>query len=145
MRPEVALRLLALAALALVAAVVAVAVSRAGGNEGANTSALPDAAPAPDGGWYRALAAPAPTVTKPTQTACGARLDAKTLGIAHPVLPCNVKLYIEYDGRRVLTQVIDRGPQGGGREFELTKALADRIGLKGVALVQWRFAVEPED
>ena len=145
MRPDLALRVLALAALALVAAVVAVAVSRAAGDDDDPAAALPDAAPAPGGGWYRALAAPVPAPQKPRRTACGTMLDAQTVGVAHPVLPCNVKLYIEYEGRRVLTQVIDRGPQAGGREFDLTKPVADQIGLRGLHVVRWRFAVAPDD
>jgi hypothetical protein len=143
MRTEVALRLLALAALALLAAVIALAVTHGDGGDG-NAAALPDAAPAPGGGWYVALAAPAPEPKKPERTACGTLLEADTLGIAHPVLPCNVKLFIEYDGKRVLTQVIDRRASPG-REFDLTKPLAEEIGLQGTHPVKWRFAVEPED
>jgi hypothetical protein len=143
LRPELALRLLALAALALVAGVIALAVSRDEAGEG-QAAALPDAAPAPGGGWYTALAAPAPEVKKSKRTACGTLLEAGTLGIAHPVLPCNVKLFIEYDGKRVLTQVIDRRPSPG-REFDLTKPLAEEIGLQGTRAVKWRFAVAPDD
>jgi len=143
LRPELALRLLALAALALVAGVIALAVSRDEGGEG-HAAALPDAAPAPGGGWYTALATPAPEVKKSKRTACGTLLEAGTLGIAHPVLPCNVKLFIEYDGKRVLTQVIDRRPSPG-REFDLTKPLAEEIGLQGTRAVKWRFAVAPDD
>jgi rare lipoprotein A (peptidoglycan hydrolase) len=43
----------------------------------------------------------------------------------------------------VLTQVIDRGPYAPGREFQLTKALADEIDLHGVQPIKWRFAVAP--
>ena len=143
MRPELALRLLALAALALVAGVIALAVTQNDADQ-ARSAALPDAAPAPGGGWYTALAAPAPAPKKPKRTACGTLLEPNTLGIAHPVLPCNVKLFIEYDGKRVLTQVIDRRPSPG-REFDLTKPLADEIGLRGTHAVKWRFAVEPTD
>ena len=144
MRPELALRLLALAALALVAGVIALAVTQGDGDDGNAAAALPDAAPAPGGGWYTALAAPAPPLKKPKRTACGTLLKADTLGIAHPVLPCNVKLFIEYGGKRVLTQVIDRRPSPG-REFDLTKPLAEQIGLQGTHPVKWRFAVAPED
>ena len=139
MKPQLALRLLALAALALVAAVIALAATR-DGDDDSSAAALPDAAPAPGGGWYSALAAPVPAPTKARRTACGAMLDADTLGIAHPVLPCNVKIFIEYDGKRVLTQVIDRRP-APGREFDLTKPLAEKIGLQGTHAVKWRFAV----
>lgn len=142
MRPQLALRLLALAALALVAGVIALAATR-GGDDDSGSAALPDAAPAPGGGWYSALAASAPTPKNARRTACGAMLKEDTLGIAHPVLPCNVKIFIEYGGKRVLTQVIDRRPSPG-REFDLTKPLAEQIGLQGTRPVKWRFAVAAE-
>jgi len=142
-RPQLALRLLALAALALVAGVIALGATREGGDEN-GSAALPDAAPAPGGGWYSALAASVPTPEKARRTACGAMLESDTLGIAHPVLPCNVKLFIEYDGKRVLTQVIDRRP-AVGREFDLTEPLAEKIGLQGTRPVKWRFAVAADD
>ena len=135
-------RLLVLAALALIGALIALAVTNRGESSGPSTNALPDAAPAPGGDWYHALAAAAPVPKKSRRTACGQTLDDKTMGIAHPTLPCNAKLYIEFAGKRVLTQVIDRGPYGRGREFQLTKALADKIGLHDVQEIRWRFAVD---
>jgi rare lipoprotein A (peptidoglycan hydrolase) len=131
----VALRLFGLAALALVGAVIALATSRHHGT--------PAATAAQTGDWYRALASAAPLVTKTRTTVCGRALGAKTLGVAHPVLPCNVKLYIEFDGKTVLTQVIDRGPYVSGREFALTHALAEQVGLHGTQPIRWRFATAP--
>lgn len=136
-------RLLALAGLALIGALIALAVTNRSGTS-AQTNALPDAAPAPGGGWYHAVAAPAPTPQRERRTACGQTLNAKTVGLAHPTLPCNVKLFIEYGGKRVLTQVIDRGPYVAGREFQLTRALADKIGLQRIAVIRWRFAAAPQ-
>ena len=136
------LRLFALAALALVGAVVALAASRHRSTQAA-TGTLPAAAPAPGGGWYRALAAAAPLVTKPRPTVCGHSLGPKTIGVAHPVLPCNVKLYISYGGKEVLTEVVDRGPYVSGREFSLTHALAETLGLHGTQPIRWRFAAAP--
>jgi len=40
----------------------------------------------------------------------------------------------------VLTRVIDRGPSVPGREFDLTEALAHRLGLVGVQRVTWSYA-----
>jgi rare lipoprotein A (peptidoglycan hydrolase) len=134
-RNPVALRLFGLAALALVGAVIALATSRHHG-----TTSATAAQPVPAGDWYRALAAAAPLVTKPRTTVCGRVLTATTLGVAHPVLPCNVKVYIEFDGKTVLTQVIDRGPYVSGREFALTHALAEQVGLHGTQPIRWRFA-----
>ena len=56
------------------------------------------------------------------------------------MLPCGVKLYVRFQGREVLTQVIDRGRTAPGREFDLTPALARLLGLHGTQPIQWRFA-----
>ena len=70
--------------------------------------------------------------------ACG--LPAGTQGVAHPFLPCGAKIFIAYKGGPVLTQVIDKAPAVPGREFDVTKALADKIGLTNVEQVKWAFA-----
>ena len=140
MRSGLALRLLALAGVALLAVVVTVAVKREG--EDSSASALPAAAPAPGGGWYKARAAalPAPAKTRPTD--CSVALSAKTIGVMHPVLPCRAQVYVEFGGVRVLTRVIGRGSPARS-EFGVTKALADELGLHGLAQIKWRFAVAP--
>jgi hypothetical protein len=135
---RLAQRLLGLCAVALVGAVVAVAVVR---NEShASGPALPVAAPAPGGGWFKAIAVPARPPAKPRATACGLRLTSKTLGVAHPVLPCGAQLYLELGKTRVLTRVIGRG-SGAAAEFALTQALAEKLGLHSRQPIKWRFAV----
>ena len=134
MSPGAAKRTVALAGVALVAALVAVAFASPRGDD--HGTKLPQ----PASTWYTALAAPYNPSRTRTRTACGQRLDAKTLGIAHPVLPCGVKIYISYHGTKVLTQVIDRGLKAPGREFYVTKALADRIGLHGTRSLRWTYA-----
>ena len=114
---------------ALVAVGVAVALTRHSGG-GAKVN--------PAGEWYTALAAAyAPTGKK---TACGVRVKPGLVGVAHPVLPCGVKIFLSYRGRQVLTQVIDRGQVVPGREFELTRPLARLLGLRGGHAIRWRFA-----
>jgi len=66
-------------------------------------------------------------------------LTAKTLGVAHPVLPCNAQVYLELGNRRVLTRVIGRG-SGTRSEFAVTRALADELNLHGRQKIKWRFA-----
>ena len=105
-------------------------------------SALPVAAPAPGGGWFRARAAAIKAPRKTRTTDCSVAITAKTIGVAHPVLPCRVQLYVEFEGRRVLTRVIGRSPRRG-TEFGLTQALADELDLHGVQQIRWRFAVAP--
>lgn len=143
MRPQLAQRLVALAGLALVAAVVALAIAHKQ-SDSSPRSSLPDAAPAPGGGWYNALASPAPRVRVAHRTACGELLKATTLGVSHPVLPCNVKVFIEYGDKEVLTQVVDRNTNPGSPDFTLTKPLADEIDLHGVQPIKWRLATESE-
>jgi rare lipoprotein A (peptidoglycan hydrolase) len=126
------LRAAALAAVALVAIAVALALSY----RSQHTSNLPP----PAGDWYTALAAPYTLSKGRTKSACGVAIDTKAVGVAHPVLPCGVKLYVEYKGRQVLTQVIDRGHTVPGREFDLTQALAKMLRLQGTQTIQWRFA-----
>ena len=132
---RLAIRLLGLVGVALAAGVVALAVVR--DRDDSNASPLPAAAPAPGGGWFEALAVPARAPAKPRATACGFRLTAKTLGVAHPVLPCGVQVYLELGDHRVLTRVIGRG-SGARSEFALTRALADELGLHNRQQIRWR-------
>jgi rare lipoprotein A (peptidoglycan hydrolase) len=129
-----ALRAAGLAAVTLIAAVVALALTNRGG--GGSHDKLPAAA----GDWYQALAAPYVETAKPKRGACGVVIAAQTMGVANPVLPCGVKVYIEYGGKQVLTQIIDRGPNVPGREFDVTRALAAELGLTGTRTIRWRFA-----
>jgi len=138
-RPAFTQRLVGLAALALLAGVIALAATR---KSHESKTPLPVQAPAPGGGWYHALAAPLPAPAKPRRTVCGHKLTAKTIGVTHPVLPCNVKIYIEFGDKQVLTEVIDRGPYAAGREFAFTHALAQAVGLHGTQAIRWRYATE---
>jgi rare lipoprotein A (peptidoglycan hydrolase) len=133
MSPAVTKRTLALAGVALLAALVSLALAAPDRN-GSN------GLPKPVGTWYRALVAPYTPAASLERTACGQRITARTMGLAHPVLPCGAKIYLSYGGHKVLTQGIDRGPNSPGREFNVTKALADRIGLHGTKSIRWSFA-----
>jgi len=62
------------------------------------------------------------------------------MGIAHPTLPCGVRVFIDFHGKHVLTQVVDRGPYQPGRQFDVTDALARLLGLQGVQQVHWSYA-----
>jgi rare lipoprotein A (peptidoglycan hydrolase) len=126
------MRAAALGAVALVAIAVALAVT----HNSHRSSGLPPAA----GDWYTALAAPYAPSKGSAKSACGVAIGTATIGVAHPVLPCGVKLYVEYKGKQVLTQVIDRGHTIPGREFDLTQALAKLLHVEGTQTIQWRFA-----
>lgn len=138
---------LVLAAVALLGGVLAFAAgSWAEGRRDAapptTTERMPEhvTVPGQPGGWYRSLAAPYPANTRRERTSCGQEIGPETLGVAHPVLPCGVKIFISYGDVVVLTQVIDRGPALPGREFDLTRPLARRLGLAGTQQIRWRYA-----
>ena len=138
MRPALLQREIALAAVALVAALAALgAAANAGDRKQRKTLT---SVPVPGVGWYRALAAPYPESAAGRRTSCGQRLDSATLGVSHPALPCGIKIVIAYGGKTALTQVVDRGSAVPGREFDVTPALAERMGLEGTQLVRWRYA-----
>jgi rare lipoprotein A (peptidoglycan hydrolase) len=131
---------LVLAAVALLGGVLAFAAGSWNDDGGSTTQPEARPVPVPGSGWYRALAAPYPASTTRERTSCGQPLGPRTLGVAHPVLPCGVKLYISYGEKLVLTQVVDRGPGAPGRDFDLTRALAARLGLEGTQQIRWRYA-----
>jgi rare lipoprotein A (peptidoglycan hydrolase) len=139
MSPSLAQRAVWLAGITFVAAIAALAITRRDSGTGGR---LPGAVPVPgtDNGYYTARAAPYGPTRSHRHTACGRPFLPTTQGVAHPVLPCGVRLYIRFHGREVLTQVVDRGPNVPGREFDVTKALADRLDLHGTQRIQWRFA-----
>ena len=139
MRSTLVQRGLWLAGIALVATISSVAITRV--NSG-GAKKLPGAVAVPgtENGYYTARAAPYGPTAGHRRTACGQPFLKTTEGVAHPVLPCGVRVYIRFHGREVLTQVVDRGPNVPGRAFDLTKALANRLDLHGAQTIQWRFA-----
>lgn len=125
-------RTAALAGLALLAGAVALAVSA---HDRRPRPSLPPAV-----GSYTALAGTVGAAADGTRTACGVVLGPATEGIVHPVLPCGAKLYLGYRGRTVLAAVIGRAPSVPGPAFELTRALARRLGLAGRTRIRWSYA-----
>jgi rare lipoprotein A (peptidoglycan hydrolase) len=63
------------------------------------------------------------------RTACGTRLRASTVGVAHKRLPCGTPVTFYRGGRFVTMRVIDRGPFGARASWDLTAAAARRLGL----------------
>ncbi len=137
MRPRLAQREIVLAGVALLVALVALAfvIDRSD-----STKAL---LPQPAGAWETVLAGVRAPGDFGKPTACGPILRPETNGVSHPVLPCGAKIFLRYDGKTVLTQVIDRGPYVQGRTFDLTAPLAARLGLRGVQPVRWAYAAAP--
>ena len=132
MRPHLAQREVALAGLALLAVAVSLAVT-------AQTRDASSKTPQPEGS-YAALAGSSGPAAFGRRTACGGVIHPETIGVSHPTLPCGARVFITYNGQTVLTQVVDRGPYVPGRKFDLTDALARRLGLRGVQEIHWAYA-----
>ncbi len=132
-------RAVALAAVALLASVAALALSRETRGEEA-PAGEPEPVAVAETGWYSALAGSRGAPRDAERTTCQRILTNRSLGVTHPVLPCGAKIYIAYGGTEVLTEVIDTRMKRQGRQFELTEALAQRLGIDGTQQIRWRFA-----
>lgn len=131
-RPTLAAREITLGGLALLAGAVVLAVS-------AQTRRHETTSPQPVGS-FTALAGSSGAEVFGRKTACGGVLTQSTEGVAHPTLPCGARIFITFRHHTVLVQVVDRGPYEQGRQFDLTDALARRLGLSGVQEVHWSYA-----
>jgi rare lipoprotein A (peptidoglycan hydrolase) len=129
---RLAQREVALAGLALLAGAVSLAVT-------AQTRHRSPTTPTQEGSFL-ALAGSRGPAAFGRRTACGGVIRPDTVGVSHPTLPCGARVFITYNGTTVLTQVIDRGPFTPGRQFDLTDALARRLGLRSVQAIRWGYA-----
>jgi hypothetical protein len=129
MKPALARRQAALAGVALVGALGAIALTR--------MDEEPEPPPRATVEWQEArvgiLADPGEA------TACGEPVTPSTAGVAHPVLPCGAVLLLEHEGRRARAEVVAQGAVDPGRAFDVTPALARRLGMPAEAVVRWRF------
>lgn len=97
--------------------------------------------PSPEHGpLYAAAASSSGPAAFGRRTSCGGVLGPDTVGVASPTLPCGTRLLLVYRGQDVVTEVVDRGGVAAGRQFELTDALARRLGLEGVQTIQWAYS-----
>ncbi len=132
-------RQVALAAVALLAALGVLVLDRPAAPPEPTAVAEP-AMPPVAGKWYEAAVGVYGPGLYGRATECGLRLDRKTRGVAHPILPCGARIVVSHGGREADTRVVDRGPYGQGQEFALTQALAGELGVSGVQIVRWRFS-----
>ena len=63
------------------------------------------------------------------RTACGLKLARRTVGVAHRTLPCGTQVELYHRGRTITVPVIDRGPFVKGRDWDLTQAAAEQLGI----------------
>lgn len=75
------------------------------------------------------------------KTACGATLRKNTLGVAHRSLPCGTMVKFVYQGRVLVTQVIDRGPYVRGVAWDLTQAASSALAFESAGVGRVRYAV----
>lgn len=132
MKAGLARRQAALAAVALTGALGAIALSRLADD--------PEDPPPPTATveWQEARVGVLAPGGEPTS--CGVTLTEASVGVAHPVLPCGARLMLELAGRRAEAEVVAQGPVAAGRAFDVTPALAGRLGIAGDEIVRWRFA-----
>jgi rare lipoprotein A len=66
-------------------------------------------------------------------TASGAIYNQNAMTLAHKSLPFGTKLLLTNtkNGRTVCAKVNDRGPYHGGRTFDVSKAVATKLGFVG--------------
>ena len=134
MNPGLVQRQAGLAAAALLATLGVLALGKRG------EEPTPAAPVPPAIRWQSAVVGIVP-VGDANRRSCGATLDSRTIGIAHPTLPCGVDLVVARNGKAIRTEVVARLPVAtGGPEFEVTRALARELGLKREGTIQWRFA-----
>lgn len=63
------------------------------------------------------------------RTACGQKLTSRLMGTAHKTLPCGTVVHFRYKGHRATARVVDRGPYASGVEYDLTWAVARKLGV----------------
>ena len=131
MSPAVLQRQAALAGAALLAGLLVVVLDRPAHD--AWVSAPP---PVPAVHWETAVAWV--ERLKPA-TACQP-VAGEARGVIHPVLPCGVKLVVSARGKELRVEVLERGPVATGRDFALTPALAEDLGVRDGDRIRWRFA-----
>ncbi|HXR31257.1 MAG TPA: septal ring lytic transglycosylase RlpA family protein [Solirubrobacterales bacterium] len=73
-------------------------------------------------------------------TACGQTLLPRTVGVAHRTLPCGTAVKLVYEGRSLITRVIDRGPYTAGNAFDLTNGARRALDFEGVDQVRYAVA-----
>jgi rare lipoprotein A (peptidoglycan hydrolase) len=68
----------------------------------------------------------------------GEPIGPYTMMCAHKTLPFGTLVEFEYNGKRCVAKVADRGPYVAGRDFDLGPGVARVLGFSGVHQVRWR-------
>ncbi|MEP7083897.1 MAG: septal ring lytic transglycosylase RlpA family protein [Betaproteobacteria bacterium] len=77
------------------------------------------------------------------KTASGKPFDQNALTAAHPTLPfgSQVKVTNIKNGRSVIVRINDRGPTQAGRVIDLSRAAANRLGIRRGGMAQVKLEV----
>lgn len=70
--------------------------------------------------------------------ASGEAIGPYTMMCAHKTLPFGTLVEFEYNGKRAVAKVADRGPYTAGRDFDLGPGVARVLGFTGVHEVRYR-------
>jgi rare lipoprotein A len=70
--------------------------------------------------------------------ASGARITPYSMMVAHKTLPFHTLIEFEYNGKRAVASVEDRGPYTKGRAFDLGPGVVRVLGFNGVHPVRYR-------
>lgn len=63
------------------------------------------------------------------RTACGQRLTRSLLGVANRSLPCGSEVQVSFGRHTIVAPVIDRGPYAHHAQWDLTAAVAKKLGM----------------
>ena len=69
-------------------------------------------------------------------TASGEKFNPNALTAAHKTLPFGTLLRVTHKGKSVIVRINDRGPFIKGRQLDLSRAAARKIGCGGVCTVK---------
>jgi len=72
------------------------------------------------------------------KTADGTRIGPDSMIVAHKTLPFGTLVEFEYDGKRAVARVADRGPYTAGRMWDLGPGVIRILGFNGVHEVRYR-------
>lgn len=70
--------------------------------------------------------------------ASGERIGPYSMIVAHKTLPFGTLIEFEYNGKRAVARVADRGPHIAGRTFDLGPGVVRVLGFEGVHKVRYR-------
>lgn len=71
----------------------------------------------------------------------GERIGPYSMIVAHKTLPFGTLIEFEYNGKRAVAEVADRGPYTAGRDFDLGPGVVRVLGFSGVHEIRYRIIV----